>query len=78
MARESSPAKLAVAVVTVFLLLAMSVAGSYALSLAAINQSQHSWCDTLTLITASPTHPTTEQGRIFYARLHELEHRFGC
>jgi hypothetical protein len=70
--------KLAIAIVTVFLLFAAAVAGSYALSLTAIERSQHQWCDTLTLITASPAEPTTAQGRIFYARLHELEHRFGC
>lgn len=70
--------RLALAVIVVFAALAGSVIGSYALSLTAIENSQHQWCDTLTLITASPAHPTTESGRIFYARLHELERRFGC
>ena len=69
--------KLAIAVAVVFLFLFGSVAGSYALSLSAINQSQHNWCDTLTLITANAK-PTTAQGKIFYAKMHELERRFGC
>jgi len=69
--------KLAVAVIVVFMLLAAALVGSYALSLTAIRQSQHQWCDTLTLITANAK-PSTEQGRVFYAKMHELEHRFGC
>ena len=70
--------KLAVAVVVVFLTLAGAVAGSYALSLTAISNSQHQWCEVLELITAQPAQPTTKNGRIFYTRLRDLEHRFGC
>lgn len=68
----------ALAAVVILVALVLAVAVSIYMSDRAISNSQHQWCDTLTLITASPTQPTTENGRIFYARLHELERRFGC
>jgi hypothetical protein len=58
-------------------LLFAAIAGSYALSLRALNQSQHKWCDSLTLLTAD-AHPTTENGQVFYDKLRALERQFGC
>lgn len=78
--------KLAAAVVVVFLFFAGAVAGSYALSLTAIENSQHQWCDTLTLLTARPVpkpadpkaNPSREQNYQFYETLVHLRDRFGC
>lgn len=73
----SSNVRLGIAIVVLCVLLVGSVAGSYALSLHAIRQSQGQWCDTLSLLTAN-AHPTTPQGQQFYTKLRALEVRFGC
>lgn len=69
--------KLALAVGTLLAMLIFAIAGSYWLSLTAIQRSQHQWCSTLVLITAN-AHPTNPNGVQFYRKLHELEHQFGC
>jgi hypothetical protein len=69
--------KLALAIITVVLCLVISVGGSYWLSLTAIEQSQHNWCDTLTLLTAN-ANPSSESSKVFYAKLVVLERKFGC
>lgn len=63
-----------------------AIAGSYALSLHAIGQSQHQWCATLTLLTAQPVakpahpeqNPSREQNYQFYSTLVQLRRQFGC
>lgn len=63
-----------------------TIAGSYALSLHALSNSQHNWCDTLTLLTSTPVtkpanpnaNPSREADYLFYTRLKVLEDRFGC
>jgi hypothetical protein len=75
---------LAVLVVSVGMVAA--VGGSYALALQALNQSQHQWCATLTLLTRHPVprpadpkaNPSREQAFVFYTQLLALRHEFGC
>jgi hypothetical protein len=67
-------------------ILCASVAGSVALSVAAIDNSQHKWCTTLVLLTknkvskpADPTaNPSRENAYIFYSNLKHLERSFNC
>jgi succinate dehydrogenase hydrophobic anchor subunit len=74
---RASGVRVVIAAVIAILLLLASVAGSYVLALWAIGNSQRQWCDTLTIITAD-AHPTTANSIQFYAKLHDLEKRFGC
>lgn len=73
-----SNARLIVAITVVILGFVVSIAGSYALSLHAIDQSQRRWCATLGLIqNAKPPHATAFQQR-YFTDLRELYRDFGC
>lgn len=70
----------------IVVMFAASIAGSYALGLHALRQSQSHWCTTLTLLTSRPVtrpadpaaNPSRENAWLFYVHLRELEHDFGC
>ena len=67
----------------VLLLLGAALAGSYALSLYSIRQSQRQWCVILALAAASPgqAHPAAAQRRAEQqgrAALAKLRGQFGC
>lgn len=78
--------RLVLAIVVVFLFIAGAVAGSYALSVHALDQSQHQWCDTLNLLTvhpvAKPSDPAANPSRMesyeIYLDFVSLRDRFGC
>lgn len=63
--------------------LVMAIAGSFALSLYAIHQSQRQWCATLSLVTSFPAqrHQTPAEIRAnerFRNDLESLKQGFGC
>jgi hypothetical protein len=68
--RASDGVVTGVAISAIVLTLALAILGSYALTLSAIHRSQHQWCDTLSLLTATgppkPVHLVT------------LRQDFGC
>lgn len=78
--------KIAAAAAVIVLMFAGSIAGSYALGLHALGQSQQNWCSTLTLLTAKPVpkptdpaaNPSRQGAYLFYRNLMTLASRFGC
>jgi hypothetical protein len=52
------------------------------LTLSAIHRSQHQWCDTLSLLTATgppkPGTPNYTRAHVFYVHLVTLRQDFGC
>jgi hypothetical protein len=78
--------KVIIAVVVVVLTLTAATATGVAISLHALDKSQHQWCETLGLLTqqavpqpADPAaNPSRERAYEFYTHLKTLEQRFGC
>lgn len=78
--------KILIAVTTVVIITILAIAGSYALGLHSLQQSQHQWCTTLDLLTATPVkapsnpkaNPSRENNYRFYFHLKELERDFRC
>lgn len=62
------------------------IAANFLFTAHMVNQSQHQWCSTLTLLTAHrvaqpaapKANPSRENAYIFYTNLLDLRHRFGC
>lgn len=73
-------------VAIVVLGLALAFGSALTLSLRALNQSQHNWCNALELLTSHPVakpanpaaDPSRQENYQFYLDLRDLQHRFGC
>jgi hypothetical protein len=80
--RASDGVVTGVAISAIVLTLALAILGSYALTLSAIHRSQHQWCDTLSLLTATgppkPGTPNYTRAHVFYVHLVTLRQDFGC
>jgi hypothetical protein len=71
---------------TIFLLFVGAFFGSYALSISALNTSQHDWCSSLSILTGhavpKPANPAANPSRVqsyqFYVNLKTLERRYHC
>lgn len=78
--------RVALAVVFIVVAFAAAIVVSVALSLHAVDRSEHQWCETLTLLTEKPiprpadpkANPSRENTYLFYAHLKALESKFGC
>jgi hypothetical protein len=76
--------KIVIASVVVVLGLVGAFAGSYILAIHALSQSDHNWCQALSLLTSHPVpkpapgNPSRLENYEFYLDLVSLEHRFGC